>query len=200
MKKRLNLLSHKKHFDWFGAYATFIKRMGTLAGIVLFILFFIIIIKIISVQKDSSDLMKKKQLYLSLLAEQKDAEANTRFFKGKLTQLNKYELDDARFVPYYTILVTAISSSTQSAVLDTVDIDKTRATTFMVKFKDYEGMISFLKYVESPDFLKNFDELSMASLNLSRTQQATSKDMGTTSKSYQLQFTGKFKSINDKTL
>lgn len=197
MKKRLNLLSSKKHFDWFGVYAAYIKRVGTIAGVIAFILFAVIIVKTISVQKDAADFMKKKQLYLSLLADQKDAEANTRFFKGKLTQLNKYELDDARFVPYYTVLLAAIKSSTQSAVLDTVNIDKTRATTFLVKFKDYEGMILFLKYVESPDFLNNFEELSMASLNLSRIQSSTSNSQGATSKSYQLQFTGKFKPIHD---
>ena len=200
MKKRINLLRKKKHFSRFVSIAHNIKQYGTLFGIVFFVLFVFVVFQTIVLHNESGDLIKKKQLYLSLLAEQKDIEANTRFFKGKLTQMGKFEADDARFVPYYNVLLNAIGSSSQSAVLDTVDIDKNRKTSFVVKFKDYEGMISFLKYVESDLFLKNFDELSMASLNLSREIASTNRVNTQLNKSYQLQFQGKFKLINDATL
>ena len=120
-------------------------------------------------------LTKSKQKYLALLINDKDIEANTRYFKGKQTQLLKYEKDDARFLPYYSVLVSALSSSSQSATLDSIEIDKNRDATFIVKFKDYDGMVQFLRYVESEEFLSNFEALSMASLNLSRSSGSTTK-------------------------
>ena len=144
-----------------------------------------------------NDLLKKKQLYLSLLMEEKDVEANIRFFKGKQTQLYTYEKDDARFAPYYSILLDMLNTSTDSATLDSIEIDKTRSTSFVIKFKDYETMISFLKYVESEEFLKNFDELSMASLSLNRDVVVVSTARYA-NKNFQLQFKGKFKELNEE--
>ena len=141
---------------------------------------------------------KSKQKYLALLINDKDIEANTRYFKGKQTQLLKYEKDDARFLPYYSVLVSALSSSSQSATLDSIEIDKNRDATFIVKFKDYDGMVQFLRYVESEEFLSNFEALSMASLNLSRSSGSTTKVQSAVNKNYQLQFKGRFKEINDQ--
>lgn len=200
MKRRINLLNKKKHFSSFIGLDQQVRRYGTGIGVVFFLLFIFVIFQTVVIHNESADLTKKKALYLSLLSQQKDIEANTRFFKGKLTQLNKFETDDAQFVPYYTVLLTAINSSSQSAILDTVDIDKTRATSFTVKFKDYEGMVAFLKYVESENFLKNFDALSMASLNLSREIATANRTSTQLNRNYQLQFQGKFKPLHENIL
>ena len=101
MKKRLNLFNRKKRFDFFSAYANKVKRYGSVFGVIFFLLFVFIIIQTISVRGQVQTLTKKKQLYLALLINDKDIEANTRYFKGKQTQLLKYEKDDARFLPYY---------------------------------------------------------------------------------------------------
>lgn len=150
------------------------------------------------VRGEMQSLSKKKQLYLALLINDKDIEANTRYFKGKQTQLLKYEKDDARFLPYYSVLVSALSTSSQSASLDSIEINKDRDATFIVKFKDYDGMVQFLKYVESDEFLNSFDALSMASLNLSRESGSTTKIQSALNKNYQLQFKGRFKELNDQ--
>ena len=198
MKRRLNLFNRKKRFDFFSDYANKIKKYGTGAGVILFLVFVFIIIQTISVRGQVLNLTKKKQLYLSLLMNDKDIEANTRYFKGKQTQLLTYEKDDARFLPYYSVLVSALSSSLQSATLDSIEIDKNRESTFIVKFKDYDGMVQFLRYVESPEFLNNFDALSMASLNLSRASGSSARVQSTVNKNYQLQFKGRFKEIHDQ--
>lgn len=198
MKKRLNLFNRKKRFDFFSAYANKVKQYGTVLGVIFFLVFIFIIIQTISVRGQVQSLTKKKQLYLALLINDKDIEANTRYFKGKQTQLLKYEKDDARFLPYYSVLVSALSSSSQSATLDSIEIDKNRDATFVVKFKDYDGMVQFLRYVESPEFLNNFDALSMASLNLSRAIGSSTKVQSAVNRNYQLQFKGKFKEINDQ--
>lgn len=198
MKKRLNLFNRKKRFDFFSAYANKVKQYGTVIGIIFFLVFVFTIIQTISVRGQVQSLTKKKQLYLALLINDKDIEANTRYFKGKQTQLLKYEKDDARFLPYYSVLVSALSSSSQSATLDSIEIDKNRDATFIVKFKDYDGMVQFLRYVESEEFLSNFEALSMASLNLSRSSGSTTKVQSAVNKNYQLQFKGRFKEINDQ--
>lgn len=198
MKKRLNLFNRKKRFDFFSAYANKVKQYGSVFGVILFLVFIFTIIQTIAVRGQVQSLTKSKQKYLALLINDKDIEANTRYFKGKQTQLLKYEKDDARFLPYYSVLVSALSSSSQSATLDSIEIDKNRDATFIVKFKDYDGMVQFLKYVESEEFLSNFEALSMASLNLSRSSGSTTKVQSAVNKNYQLQFKGRFKEINDQ--
>lgn len=200
MKKRLNLFSRKKRFDSFALFAMQVKRIGTLAGIVLFGIFLFVIIQTFMLRSQLQDLTKKKELYLSVLSQEKDTEANIRYFKGKQTQLYNYEKDDARFVPYYSVLLKVLSlSSSHSATLDSIEIDKNRATSFIVKFSDYDSMVEFLKYVESDDFLNNFETLSMASLNLSREVAPNIRATQKTSRNYQLQFKGKFKELNNET-
>ncbi|MEK7078691.1 MAG: hypothetical protein AAB929_01350 [Patescibacteria group bacterium] len=198
MKKRLNLFNRKKRFDFFSAYANKVKQYGSIFGVILFLVFIFTIIQTIAVRGQVQSLTKSKQKYLALLINDKDIEANTRYFKGKQTQLLKYEKDDARFLPYYSVLVSALSSSSQSATLDSIEIDKNRDATFIVKFKDYDGMVQFLRYVESEEFLSNFEALSMASLNLSRSSGSTTKVQSAVNKNYQLQFKGRFKEINDQ--
>lgn len=201
MKKRINLFSRKKRFDVFAAYAVKVRRYGTFVGILLFLVFAYVIYNIFTVQKQVQALSKQKQLYLSVLLNEKDIEANIRYFKGKQTQLITYEKDDAHFLPYYQVLLNVLESSTQSAVLDSVQIDKNRETSFTVRFSDYDSMLSFLKYVESPEFLQNFDSLTMSNLSLSRLQRGPATQ-GVSNKSnnknFQLEFKGKFKQIKDE--
>lgn len=200
MKKRINLFSRKKRFDVFATYAVKIRRFGTVAGILMFFGFIYVIYNIYITQKATQELTKQKQLYLSILLNEKDIEANIRYFKGKQTQLVTFEKDDAHFLPYYNLLVNVLDSSTESASLDNVTIDKGRATSFTVKFDSYDGMVSFLKYVESSNFLNNFESLTMSNLSLSRTltPNMTGISNRLNNKNYQLEFKGKFKEINDK--
>lgn len=201
MKKRLNLFSRKKRFNAFAAYAIQVKRIGTILGIILFAAFLYVIIQIFTLRTQLQDQAKKKELYLSVLSSEKDIEANIRFFKGKQTQLYNFEKDDARFAPYYLILRNVVlTSSSNSASLDTIEIDKNRDTNFVVKFQDYDATVQFLKYIESDEFLNNFESLSMASLNLSREVPGVSRARTAqkVNKNYQLQFKGRFKELNDK--
>lgn len=195
MKKRINLFARKKRFDSFTSYSVNIRKYGAVVGVLLFCLFMFLVYLMVSTQRKMSDLTRQKQQYLSYLLTEKDTEASIRFFKGKQTQLTRFLSDDAQFVPYYAILRDALMDSTESAVLDSVEIDKNRDTVFVVQFQTYESMVSFLKYVESTEFLRFFDELSMASLNLTRDVNAIAKTSSI--KNYQLQFKGKFKAINE---
>jgi type II secretory pathway component PulL len=195
MKKRINLFTKKKRFNTFEAYAVKIRKYGSILGVLFFFLFITVMYQIFIIQREISQLSAQKKEYLSQLLNEKDIEANIRYFKGKQTQLISFEKDDARFLPYYSVLLNVLFTSTESAKLESIQIDKNRTTSFIIKFDDYNGMISFLKYVESSEFLEKFESLSMASLSLTRDpQQSQSK----TAMNYQLQFKGKFKEIKDE--
>lgn len=196
MKKRINLFARKKRFNSFALYSIKIRKYGAVAGVLLFFIFIFFVYLMVDTQRKMSELTMKKQQYLTYLLNEKDTEASIRFFKGKQTQLTKFLGDDAQFVPYYAILRNALMDSTESAALDSVEIDKNRVTDFVVRFQDYESMVSFLKFVESNEFLRFFDELSMASLNLTRDADLLTKKTASV-KNYQLQFKGKFKAINE---
>lgn len=149
------------------------------------------------IRSELADLDTKKRQYLSLLLEDKDTEASMRYFKGKQTQLLNFEKDDVRFVPYYSVLLETVHNFSESATLDNIEIDKERKTKFTIRFTDYDGMISFLKYVESESFLKNFDDLSVTSLSLSREDKQSDTSLVSQKKQYQLQFKGRFIQLND---
>jgi|GEM_PF-1102185 len=196
MKKRINLFSRQKRNDFFSVYGQRIRYVGTIAGIAFFLLFLFVMFSLLRVKQSILSVNDKKKLQLTYLLENKDLEANTRYFKGKQTQLTKYLEDDANFVPYYSVLSDALKSSSQSANLDRITIDKNRETTFVIQFTQYESMLSFLKYIETDDFLGSFDELSLANFSLSKRD--TAGTVIENKNKYQLQFKGKFKQTDEK--
>jgi len=191
MKKRLNLLSSKKKSNYLVIYRDKIKLVASLIGVLCFIFFIFFTVILFRVKNNINSMNSKKKLYLSYLLDNKDTEANVRYFKGKETQLTEFMKDDAHFLPYYSILKESINTSTQSALLNTVSINKSRETSFNVQFSKYENVISFIKYIESDVFLSKFSQLTLSSFALN-----VKTAIGNSYK-YQLQFKGKFNQINE---
>jgi len=191
MKKRINLLLSKKKVHFLVLYGDKIKLLASIIGVFCFIVFIFLTIILLKVKNNINSMNDKKKLYLAFLVDNKDSEANVRYFKSKESQLTTFMKDDANFLPYYTILKEAVtsSSSTQSALLDSVSINKLRDTSFTVKFSNYHNMISFIKFIESNDFLSKFSQLSLANFTLNL------KTLGISSYKYQLQFRGRFNQI-----
>ncbi len=191
MKNRINLFRQKPQLDFISVNAAKLKRIFTVIGVITFAIFVFLIIKTVQLDLKLQDLSTKKETYLKYLLEDKDTEANMRYFKSKQTQLNNFLKDDANFLPYYTILKQSLDQSGNTAILDTITIDKNRETRFVVKFTNYNDMIAFLKYIESADFLKNFTSLSLDSFNLSQNISSV--------KNYQLELKGVFKELKETT-
>ena len=191
MKKRINLLSPKKKVNYLLLYRDKIRLFASLVGVLCFILFIFFITILLKVKNNINAMNLKKKSYLTYLVENKEAEANVRYLKIKQDQLTNFMKDDAHFLPYYTILKESINTSTQSALLNSISINKSRETTFTVQFLKYENVISFIKYVESDDFLSKFSQLTLSSFALN-----VKTAIGNSYK-YQLQFKGKFNQINE---
>jgi len=191
MKKRINLLSSKKKLPLLVVYGEKIKLVASVIGVICFVLFLYSTFMLFNVKKSIESMNSQKKLYLSFLVDNKDVEANVRYFKSKQTQLTTFLKDDAHFLPYYSILKEALAFSTQSALLDTVSINKDRETSFTVRFVNYDSMISFIKYIESDSFLSNFSQLTLSNFTLN-----VKTTLGNSYK-YQFQFRGKFNQINE---
>jgi len=190
MKNRINLFKRKPQQDYFSANAPLFKKYLTGIGVLFFIFFIFLINQVFQLNRTQQDLIKKKETYLTYLINDKDTEANMRYFISKDTQLNGFLKEDAHFLPYYQVLKKSFEETSNNAVLDTIDIDKDRNTRFIVKFDSSEAILSFLRYVEAEEFLKNFSVLTLQSFNLNAQDAQTNK--------YQLELVGVFKEINIK--
>jgi hypothetical protein len=187
MKNSINLFKRKPQADFISVHAPRFQSYLTTAGILLFLIFLFLITQVLRINATQQDLLKKKETYLRYLLEEKELEANMRYFKSKQLQLNTFLKDDANFLPYYQVLKDSLEETSERAELDVIDIDKDRNTRFVVKFSNSEDMLSFLRYIEADAFLKNFVALSLQSFNLNQLQ---TKDMR-----YQLELRGVFKEL-----
>jgi len=190
MKNRINLFKRKPQQDYISTNAPKFKRYLSGAGLLLFVFFLFIISQVVRLNTAQQNLLKQKETYLKYLLDEKDIDANMRYFKSKQTQVNTYLKEDANFLPYYQVLKDSLEKTSDSVILDTIEIDKGRNTRFVVKFNDSDEMLLFLKYIESEDFLKNFASLTLQSFNLNQQQAKANR--------YQLELLGVFKELATK--
>ncbi len=140
------------------------------------------------------DLINQKQTLLLALNNSKDQGAKLVFVAKKVKAYNQFLLDDARFLPYYNLLIGALKNSsessggTASASLSSFSIDKNRTSTFTLSFSSVPDMLNSFQYIESPAFLQNFRQLSLSGLNL-----------GANLSDNTLSFSGKFIKLNSET-
>jgi hypothetical protein len=202
MAKRINLLIHRQKKPLPKILVSLSrtgKKIVSFIGIVFFVIFIFINYQIILGKKEIVKLESIKKDYLNYLIENKDNEAELRYFNAKEQQLKEYSKDDASFLPYYQVLLNALNYASDSAAISTseavllknISIDKNRRSEFNIQLANLEVAVNFMRYVESDVFLNNFDELVLTNFNLFETKQ-TEK-----SENYQFKFSGVFKKIND---
>ncbi len=185
MKKGINLLIKQQ------SYLSLEKSFEKIkTGIVLLLLLFLVIYGIffflLSQQsKQINDLNLEKQSILDFLVQNKEVEAKFVYFRGKEKQLGEILQQDVNFLPYYNLLKNSLTYSTPEARLDSVVINKDKKVNFSVSFNDYGGILSFLKFAETDEFLNNFNTLVLSNFN-TLTKNKTQKE------SYQLQLSGNF--------
>lgn len=190
MKTSINLFKRKPQSDYISVNAPRFKAYLNSIGIILFLIFLALIFQVLELSSKQEELLKQKETYLRYLLQEKELEANMRYFKSKQLQMNTFLKDDANFLPYYKVLKESLEETSNQAELDTIDIDKDRNTRFIVIFNNSDDMLSFLKYIEGETFLKNFVELSLQSFNLNQLQAKGSR--------YELELRGVFKEIKIK--
>lgn len=193
-KTRINLLTTRDDYIK-------IERSLQLLRIVAVSYFFIFIaVAIIFVliqflqNRNIQDLIRQKGILLSSLNNYKNEEAKLVFVARKVNAYDKFILDDARFLPYYNLLNSALETTSEvsaeaspSASLSSFTIDKERIVSFTLLFSSVSEMVDSFRYIESESFLQNFEQLSLSGLTLGSGQTENS-----------LSFLGKFKPIADE--
>lgn len=183
-KTKLNLLTNKGNYQKIEKVFSFIRllfyiQLGVL--VVLFLFFFISTMK----QNSAIDgLLEQKKFLLQSLQNKEDDEAKLIYVQDKYQAIKNFLKDDARPLPYYDLLNSALFSSTGSSGLKSFLISKNREVNFSVAFVNFNDLLSFLRFIESDKFLKNFEQVSLKSFSLV----GDSK----TKENYELAFVGKF--------
>lgn len=189
-RKRINLFSKGAQNKFFEVERK-IVLYSTIAGAFLFVVFLVFVILGFTQKSTISNLNTEKEDMLRYLVENKNSETETAYFLLKKDQLKTFLKDDAQFLPYYNILRDAIKEASDQARVKSMLIDKDKKTNFVINFMDYDVLYSYLKYVESDDFLKHFEKLTLTSFSLDRTEDKKEKG-------YELNFEGVFKTKTEK--
>ncbi len=185
-QKRLNLFNKTTNRNVTSIIADKTIFYSTIVGAILFVAFIVLIVLTITTNSRVSTATQEQKQLVEYLSQNKTAEAQTTYFLQKKDQLKTFLKDDAAFLPYYTILKNSLPPATSSATIQTMKIDKSKKTEFLITFINYDDMYRYIHYVESEDFLRNFESLKLTTFSLNQ--------LGGV-KGYQLHFEGKFMNL-----
>ena len=185
MKKNIiNLLINREDYQKYENLFERLKLTATILTIILAILFTYFYISI----KNKFNIYEKtnlqKKTYLQMLTNRRGDEAKINYIEKKYSDLKNFLKDDASSVTYFEILSDSIKNSSESARLKSLEVDKTRNTSFTITFSVFEKMMDFLKFAESEVFLNNFENISLKNLIIVGDNKSQ--------ENYELSFTGKF--------
>ena len=184
MRKRINLLRANKKFADRQALFNKIKNFIIVIFFLLLTVNLAIYYLLLGQNKTLSRLNDQKKQYSEFFLQNKEADAKFAYFRNKEKQLTDILSQDVNFYPYYNLLKDSLDNNSVNAQLYSVSIDKTKSTKFTISFDNYGNLIEFLRFAESDDFLKNFNQLSL--VNFSKKELKSSKS------DYRLNFTGRF--------
>lgn len=186
-KTKINLLTTREDYGRIERFFQLVRRVTVLYSALLLGFVVIIFMLIFLTNRKLQTLIETKNNLLFALNGQKDNEAKLIYVAKKMDAYDQFIVDDARFLPYYNHFVKALTTSTASATISSFAIEKDRTIAFTLVFRDFESMIDSFKFIESEEFLKNFENLLL--------QQFTSQGQEATT--YRLTFKGKFIRLNE---
>lgn len=189
MKRKINLLTKQKKYlqvaKIFGSL-----RLVIVVTICFFLVLFATLYFFLSRQSGKiNEIQEQKKKVLNYLVKNKEVEAQFIYFRNKQQDISEILKNDVNFYPYYMLLTNSLKSSSPSATLVSLMIDKDKSVDFTVSFDSLNSLLAFFKFTESPSFLNNFDTLNLIGLNL--TQQVKND--------FKLNFKGKFVKLNEIT-
>ncbi|KKP60295.1 MAG: hypothetical protein UR56_C0026G0003 [Candidatus Roizmanbacteria bacterium GW2011_GWC2_34_23] len=185
MKKNIiNLLINREDYQKYENLFERLKLTATILTIILAILFTYFYISIKNKFNIYEKMNLQKKTYLQMLTNRRGDEAKINYIEKKYSDLKNFLKDDASSVTYFEILSDSIKNSSESARLKSLEVDKTRNTSFTITFSVFEKMMDFLKFAESEVFLNNFENISLKNLIIVGDNKSQ--------ENYELSFTGKF--------
>lgn len=182
-KTKINLLSDRQDYTRLERYFSILRISVLVYASVLFLVVGIISIFLFNQGNQMQSLNDRKKTFLTSISLQKEDEAKLIYISKKMDAYEQFIKEDAQFLPYFTLLNNTLKTSSPSGSLSSFVIDKNRDVTFVLAFNGLEEMLQSFQFVESEQFLKNFEELLLTQF-LSQKQNTTQK--------YELSFEGKF--------
>ncbi len=185
-RTRINLLVNKRDYGKIDRYFRTLRIfvLSFTVALFLFVVSFLYLHFTQTLRLQS--LIETQKDNLSLFEEQKANEVKLVYAANKINTLDRFLLEDANFYPYYDLLLGELNrNSSESAQVSSFAIDKDRHFELILSFSSFDQMISSFKLIESPDFLRNFERISLVNFQT---------DVET-STGYQLSFDGRFKKI-----
>lgn len=192
-KTKINLLQSREDFQKAEAVFFWIRISGLILTGGFFIIFGYFFLNISSQDKIVNRLLVEKESLLKSLQARSQSEGQFLHLQKKYQYLKEFLKDDARFLPYYNLLNSALSSSTPSANLTSFKINKDREVDFTVLFLDFDQLLNFFKFVEQEEFLSRFEKISLRGFNADFDKSAK-KDR------FELSFSGRFITIKNENL
>ncbi len=187
---KINLLTYKSDYRKIEKYFSFMRYFILFFSIIFLVVVFCFYFLVGSKNQKINNLLDRKKRLLESIQDKKDNEAKIIFIQKKYQVLKDFLTGDAYFLPYYNLLNSALKPASEAASLETIQIDKQRQVDFTVSFKQFKELTNFLKFVESQEFLKQFENLSLKSFSA----QSGGKDV---EGKYVLSFYGQFTKINE---
>lgn len=190
-KTKLNLLTNREDYQKIEHLFEFIRWFFYIQLGILVILFVFFLISLANQNNKINNLLNQKKISLESLKDKEADETKLLYIQNKYQALKDYLKDDARSLPYYNLLNSALSKSTESATLKSFLISKNRDVSFTVSFAHFDELLSFFRFIESDEFLKNFEKVSLKSF--------TALGDSKTKQNYELAFTGRFIELHETT-
>jgi hypothetical protein len=160
-KNRINLLVNRDDYQSYENLFEHLKLIAAILTVILTIIFTYFYISIKNKFNIYEKMNLEKKTYLQLLTNRKGDEAKINYIQKKFLDLKTFLKNDAYSLPYYQLLSDAIKDSSESASLKSFEVNKDRMTSFAISFSAFDGLMNFLKFVESPTFIKNFEDITL---------------------------------------
>lgn len=189
-KTRINLLSSKQDYYKIEGYFGLFRTLLLLYSVVLFVVIGGLGIFLVIQSFQLRSVQDQKKAVLRNLSNYKTDEVKLIRLSKKLNAYHTFMQDDARFIPYYELLVATLQESSQSATLKDFTIDKSRALQFKLAFNTFDEMSRSFQFIESNDFKQNFESLDLIDF----IGKGASDNNGSR---YELSFKGVFKKIHE---
>lgn len=189
-KSKINLIISRQDYQKYEDYFFWVRASVIIFVLVFLISFFALFISIKKSNDTNAILNSQKKTLLEGLKNKNGDEAKIYFLQQKYADLTNFLKDDAFSAPYYSLLTNALKDSSQSSTLRSFAISKNRDVSFTIEFKNFPDLLSFFKFIESQQFLKNFENISLKSFSV--IGQADQQE------NYELSFAGTFIKISGK--
>jgi hypothetical protein len=166
MKRNINLFSQ----DEIKQKLTKIMEVMMTWNIILFIIFIIVLLGVsgfLIYQTGINTTNERSLDNLKVFIQQNQGfDRKLSYFIYKADLLKQYLKDDSKGFTYHERLNSILSTNAPNGLLSGFQIDNKRDVSFSVKFSSYEDTIQFIKFVESPDFLKEFEYVKINPLTV----------------------------------